>query len=1110
MLNARRAPVAAVVALGTILSASFASADDQVLFSAVDNVTDVLVQHINAETVRLDISAWYLSEHSISIAIANRFAAGVPIRLIGDRGSIFEADPHTKAEFYWLASQGVPIRLRFNPTWFPEINHWKAAIFVGQNLVEFGSGNFAPTELAPVSSTNYDDETALLTTDDAIVKAFKTKFDVMWNDTTVEADSIVGYPPYLKDWDDACAHEPTGNCGDYWSQHPNRAPMHIDTTRLEPDNPSPPDLIWGQGRAFNDRVTQEILNESRRVDIVVYRLEVDNITNAILAKFAQGVPIRVIVDAAQYTKTTYPEYWLTHANIERLWVAGVPIRQGNHDGVTHMKTLITSSVATNASSNFGPNWQRDHNYFISAATKPDIYAAVKNRFDAMWNNWQFGPLQITPPAPAALLSPAADSSNIGPTPTLTWNAAPFAVSYDVYLGTSPSEMTPAARVPAALVTDPPSTYSFVPGAPLKAGVTYYWKVVSRTFATDVVPSLTATSPVWAFTTSPPPAMAVRSAANLPAQASSSGSGRGAPRSANVQASGADTATPIKHLIVLLGENRSFDHVFGTFEPNRGQTIFNLLSQRILNADGTPGPNFSHAQQWEASATGAYSIHPPKTAPYSQLPAVTVADTPVKAPFATAAAARSAEPGLPFESYDLLTLGGSGLPTGLNADPRIPRLPNGPFDYLAYLSKSDYTSSPTHRFFQMWQQIDCNVATATAANPSGCLNDLFPWVATTAGGGEGAASMGIYTSRLGLSPYFSQLARTYAMSDNFHQSVLGGSFANHIQLFYGSPLYFANADGTPGAPPAGFIENPDPQSGTNNRYTNDGYHAGSYTNCADIAQPGVASIRNYLSSLPWRPFHGCYPGEYYLLNNFAPGFFGNGSRAPLSSTDFRLPPTRQPHIGLLLSNHGVSWKYYGGGWNGGSESDIYCDHCNGFLYSTQIMTNAAERAAHLKDVTDLYADIQAGTLPSVAFVKPSEYVDGHPRSSKWELYEEFARKVIEMVQANPAMWAETAIVVTVDEAGGYWDSGYIQPIDFFGDGPRVPFIIVSPASESVGVVHTYYDHVSIDKFIERNWRLGETISARGRDNLPNPISDSSNPYVPKNGPAIGDLFEMFGR
>src|SRR5437764_245861 len=175
-----------------MLAVARASADDRIYFSAVDNVTDVLVQHINAETVRLDISSWYLSEHSIAIAIAARFAAGVPVRLIGDRGAIFEADPHTKAEFYWLASVGVPIRLRFNPTWFPEIDHWKAAIFVGQNAVSFGSANFAPTELAPFSSTNYDDETTMITDDPALVGAFKTKFDRMWNDTTNEPESIYG------------------------------------------------------------------------------------------------------------------------------------------------------------------------------------------------------------------------------------------------------------------------------------------------------------------------------------------------------------------------------------------------------------------------------------------------------------------------------------------------------------------------------------------------------------------------------------------------------------------------------------------------------------------------------------------------------------------------------------------------------------------------------------------------------------------------------------------------------------------------------------------------------------------------------------------------------
>src|ERR1700691_183897 len=62
----------------------------------------------------------------------------------------------------------------------------------------------------------------------------------------------------------------------------------------------------------------------------------------------------------------------------------------------------------------------------------------------------------------------------------------------------------------------------------------------------------------------------------------------------------DTTTPIKHVIVIIGENRSFDHVFATYEPKRGQSVWNLLSEGIVNADGTPGPNFSKAAQSAAS------------------------------------------------------------------------------------------------------------------------------------------------------------------------------------------------------------------------------------------------------------------------------------------------------------------------------------------------------------------------------------------------------------------------------------------------------------------------------------------------------------------------------
>src|ERR1700722_6478678 len=62
----------------------------------------------------------------------------------------------------------------------------------------------------------------------------------------------------------------------------------------------------------------------------------------------------------------------------------------------------------------------------------------------------------------------------------------------------------------------------------------------------------------------------------------------------------DTRTPIKHVIVIIGENRTFDHVFGTFQPGHGQKISNLLSQGIINQDGTPGPNFSQAAQFNTT------------------------------------------------------------------------------------------------------------------------------------------------------------------------------------------------------------------------------------------------------------------------------------------------------------------------------------------------------------------------------------------------------------------------------------------------------------------------------------------------------------------------------
>jgi phospholipase C len=172
-----------------------------------------------------------------------------------------------------------------------------------------------------------------------------------------------------------------------------------------------------------------------------------------------------------------------------------------------------------------------------------------------------------------------------------------------------------------------------------------------------------------------------------------------------------------------------------------------------------------------------------------------------------------------------------------------------------------------------------------------------------------------------------------------------------------------------------------------------------------------------------------------------------------------------------------------------------------------MGNASVRDTNLKDTIDLYDDIRDGFLPAFSIVKPSGFVDGHPASSKLDLFEGFTQKIIDAIRANPALWADTAVFVTFDEGGGYWDSGYVAPIDFFGDGTRIPMLVASPYAKAGHVSHEYADHVSILKFVERNWGL-PPITNRSRDNLPNPRADRENPWVPVNGPAIDDLYDLF--
>ena len=192
-------------------------------------------------------------------------------------------------------------------------------------------------------------------------------------------------------------------------------------------------------------------------------------------------------------------------------------------------------------------------------------------------------------------------------------------------------------------------------------------------------------------------------------------------------------------------------------PKSHDSVSNLLSKGIISADGTPGPHFSRATQFQAvppfktkyyisldaDDKAPYQTLPPPTLNFSPSPDASIigfATEPPPFPPATPTVVLAAiEPSLETSDLGLLTTGASGenntfvLTPVPDFDTRVANfsdLPNGPFPLEgAKLPYDSYTGDTTHRLFEMWQQSDCNIKNATNRNPSGCLSDLYPFVIT---------------------------------------------------------------------------------------------------------------------------------------------------------------------------------------------------------------------------------------------------------------------------------------------------------------------------------------------------------------------------------------------
>jgi acid phosphatase len=213
----------------------------------------------------------------------------------------------------------------------------------------------------------------------------------------------------------------------------------------------------------------------------------------------------------------------------------------------------------------------------------------------------------------------------------------------------------------------------------------------------------------------------------------------------------------------------------------------------------------------------------------------------------------------------------------------------------------------------------------------------------------------------------------------------------------------------------------------------------------------------------------------------------------------LPPQHAVTIGDRLTEKGVPWAWYSGGWTLAAKSDRTPEedralqtqsfqwHHQPFAYFARFdpttQKGRDERTAHLRDASTLEGDIKAGTLPPVAFYKPIGVLNQHPGYANLVPADEEVGRIVRLMEESPIK-DSFAVVITYDENGGFYD--HVTPphgskagerSDFFGPGTRVPTIVVSPLARKGQVDHTEYETTSILKLIGERFRLNPLPSAR---------------------------------
>lgn len=300
----------------------------------------------------------------------------------------------------------------------------------------------------------------------------------------------------------------------------------------------------------------------------------------------------------------------------------------------------------------------------------------------------------------------------------------------------------------------------------------------------------------------------------------------------------------------------------------------------------------------------------------------------------------------------------------------------------------------------------------------------------------------------------KLAQQYTLADTFFHAAFGGSFLNHFFLIAGRAPEWQNA-------PASLVA--------------------QFDASGKLVKDGVVTPDGYVVNTA------------YTVNTPHPG--------TVTDTTTLLPQQTFPTIGDKLSEKGVSWAWYSGGWDNavaGHPDPLFQFNHQPFAYFANYADGTAARAQHLKDEQAFLTALQTNNLPSVSFIKPIGSDNEHPGYASLVQGQQHVADLVSAVQKSP-YWEDTAIIVAYDENGGFWDHVAPPVVDRFGPGTRVPAIVISPYAKKGYVDHTKYDTTSILKTIEVRWNLAPLST---RDAAATPLTNAFDFGQPDNGVPAG--------